>query len=94
MMNMELNEKIQQVANKEQLIADMRLAETDEEVKEVLSRHGLEITDELEALMGQDELNPEDLDMVAGGCKCRGWLKRLITGIFERIFGFECLDCA
>ena len=94
MMNTELNEKILKVADKEQLIADLKLAETDEEVKEVLTRHGLEITAELEALMGQDELDPEDLDMVAGGCKCRGLLKRLITGIFEKIFGFECLDCA
>lgn len=95
MMNMELKAKFEKVENKEQLIADLKNVEEDEAVLEVLKNHGLDIRpEELEAIMGEGELDADALDQVSGGCKCRGWLKRLISGLCEKIFGIECLDCA
>ena len=102
MMNTELNTKIAKVENVEQLMADLRSAMDEEEVKEVLKNHGLDITlEELESLQLESaELGEEDLDNVAGGgCKCRGPLKRIVTNFLcwlsERVTGkkMHCPDC-
>jgi len=96
MTNMELKAKLEKVENAKQLIEELKGIEEDSEILAVLKRYGLEISQEaLESIQLEDgELDLDALDQVAGGCKCRGWLKRLITGLCEKIFGFECLDCA
>ena len=95
MTNTELNAMLAKVENAEQLVAELRDVTEDEEVMEVLKRYNLEMTlEDLEGLqLEEGELDPEDLDMVSGGCKCKGILKRLITGLCEKLFGIKCLDC-
>lgn len=101
MTNTELNIKMEKVENVEQLMADLRNAIDEEEVKEVLKAHGLDVTiEELDALkLEADELGEEDLDNVAGGCKCKGILKRVVTKFLcwlsKQVTGkkMTCPDC-
>ena len=101
MTNTELNTKIAKVENLEQLMADLRNAMDEEEIKEVLKAHGLDITLEDLAVirLESDELAEDDLDDVAGGCKCKGPLKWLVTTflcwVSKQVTGkkMKCPDC-
>ena len=101
MTNMELNALMEKVENVEQLMADLRSAADEETVMEVLKAHNLDITlEDLEAILpGADELSEDDLSNVAGGCKCKAPLKRLINNflswVSKRITGkgVTCFDC-
>ena len=101
MTNTELDIKIEKVENIEQLVADLRDAADEEAVKEALKAHDLDVTiEELASIKPEEEeLGEEDLDNVAGGCKCRGILKRVITNLLCRLLkkltrkDFHCPDC-
>ena len=92
---------IEKVENIEQLMTDLRNAMDETEVAEVLKRYGLELSvEEMLALVpAEGELSEDDLDDVAGGCKCQGILKRAVTNflswVSKRITGrgIYCFDC-
>jgi hypothetical protein len=83
------------------LMAQIANAETDEAVLEILKNYGLEMTpEEIRGLNDQEgELGEAALEDVAGGCECKGILKRAVTNflfwIVEKATGKRptCLDC-
>lgn len=78
------------------LAAEINNAENDDAVLEILKRYNLELTsEEIRSLAEQeDELDEDALNNVAGGCKCKGFLKRIITNFLLWVTGGgECLDC-
>lgn len=78
-----LNNEFEKVENIEQLMADLKNAVSEEDVQAVLNSYGLELkVEDLAAIqLDGEELNVEELDNVAGGCKCNGFLKRAITNV-------------
>ena len=88
--------KLSKNVNLTALAAEINNAENDDAVLEILKRYNLELNpEEIRALAEQeDELDEDDLNDVAGGCKCKGFLKRIITNFLLWITGGgECLDC-
>ena len=88
--------KLNENVNIEALMAEINNAETDDAVLEILKRYNLELTpEEIRAMNDQEEeLDENALEDVAGGCKCKGWLKRVITNfLLWATGGGECLDC-
>ena len=79
-----LNEKI----DIEALIAEIANAENDEAVQEILKQNGVELTAEemMQMIASEDELDETALEDVAGGCKCKGLLKRLGTKFLQWVF--------
>ena len=83
------------------LLAEIANAETDEAVLEILKNHGLEMTPaEVRALNDQEcELDENALEDVAGGCKCKGILKRVVTNLLQKLCykltgrEFTCPEC-
>ena len=83
------------------LAAEIDGAENDDAVLEILKRYNVELTpEEIRSLNEQDgELDEDALEAVAGGCKCKGILKRAITNflfwITEKATGkkITCLEC-
>ena len=97
----ELKAMIENLENVEQFMEDLRSAVEDEEVKAVLKNYGLEIeVEDLAKLdLGEDELDVDSLDMVSGGCKCKGILKRVVAKVlgwaYKAATGkkLKCPDC-
>lgn len=102
MTKFELETRLSNHPNIQELAAMIDNAEDDEAVLEILKQNGLELTEkEILALTDSgDELDEDALENVAGGkCQCRGILKRILTNFIfwmvERVTGNRptCLDC-
>ena len=97
----ELETKFEKVENIEKLMAELKAAADEKEVQNILDAYGLDLsTEELAQVeWDEDELNVEALDQVAGGCKCKGILKRVVTNFLcwlsEKATGkkMTCPDC-
>lgn len=85
-----LAEKFGKVDNLEKLVEDLRLAEDDAAVFEILKKHGVQIDpNELKGLIPPDgELSADDLEDVAGGCGC-GWGRQIVYWLINTIFRFN-----
>lgn len=72
---MDKNEKLMQIFQDEQFLAESACMESAEDLQELLSKHGLDLTlDEVYGLCAQiachmkgDELDEDDLEYVSGG---------------------------
>ena len=97
----ELETKLSNIENIPALAAEIDAAADDATVLEILRRHNVELTTEdIRALIDdEDELDEDALDDVAGGCKCKGILKRAFNNILYWIgnkatgIKFTCPDC-
>ena len=74
--------------NVEALMAEIEKAEDDNAVLEILKHYNVEFTpEEIRSLYNQEEeLDEAALDDVAGGCKCKGILKRAFTNFLSWVF--------
>lgn len=96
----EIAAKLNNLEGIQVIAAEIAAATDDDAVLEILRQHNLELTaEELRAFVNDEEELDEDLlDNVAGGCNCKGILKRAFTNLLSRIgkslgINFTCPDC-
>lgn len=98
----EMTALLKGIENIDQLMEELRIAQDEQALDAILRRYDLPIT--LEDMAGvsfdSDELDEEDLFAVAGGCSCKGPLKRVVNNFFnwvcKKITGKKtevCPDC-
>lgn len=89
----ELESKLSNVEAPGTLVEKMRNAESEEAALQILKDHGIEITaKEMENLFcGAEELDANELDLVAGGCDC-GWGRKFVAWCFNVILGLLGTD--
>ena len=101
MTSTEMTALLKRVKDTDQLMEDLRNIQDEQALEETLHRHNLPSTLEaMASVSASDELEEEDLFAVAGGCSCKGPLKRVINNFFnwvcKKVTGKKtevCPDC-
>ena len=86
---------VDNVDNVEGFVEELRNAENDEAVLAVFKAYGVELTDEeINSFSAEGELDLEDLEAVAGGCKCKGILIRLVHNVIRYVCKRKGVPCS
>lgn len=94
MSRMEFEAKLQEINDKEALVAALEKATSSEEAVALLKEYGVETSvEELEKEAAKDETGKEldvaELENVAGGCACGGTVPHWLYKTLCKIFGIK-----